>query len=137
MDEFNLSARSHFDFSGLGELKARAQNKDKKVAKEVGSQFEALFVQMMLKSMREAAAPLKSGLLDSSASNTFEEMYHGELSQEIAKRSSLGIGDWILKSMRKNPMNDEQDTIQTPQRSSKKYEEIGLSELKDEQKLRL
>ena len=100
MEDLKLSARSHFDFSGLGELKARAHNKDKKVAREVGSQFEALFVQMMLKSMRDAATPLKSGLLDSSATDTFEEMYHGELSQEIAKRSSLGIGNWILKNMR-------------------------------------
>tara|TARA_Y100001936_G_scaffold166131_1_gene162305 strand:- start:539 stop:952 length:414 start_codon:yes stop_codon:yes gene_type:complete len=102
MDDLKFSARSHYDFIGLGELKARADNEDIKAAKEVGSQFEALFVQMMLKSMRDAAAPLKSGLLDSSATNTFEEMYHGELSQEIAKRSSLGIGDWILENMRRN-----------------------------------
>ena len=102
MDDLKFSARSHYDFIGLGELKARADNEDIKAAKEVGSQFEALFVQMMLKSMRDAAAPLKSGLLDSSATDTFEEMYHGELSQEIAKRSSLGIGDWILENMRRN-----------------------------------
>ena len=102
MDDLKFSARSHYDFIGLGELKARADNEDIKAAKEVGSQFEALFVQMMLKSMRAAAAPLKSGLLDSSATDTFEEMYHGELSQEIAKRSSLGIADWILESMRRN-----------------------------------
>ena len=102
MDDLKFSARSHYDFIGLGELKARVDNEDIKAAKEVGSQFEALSVQMMLKSMREAAAPLKSGLLDSSATDTFEEMYHGELSQEIAKRSSLGIGDWILENMRRN-----------------------------------
>ena len=102
MDDLKFSARSHYDFIGLGELKARADNEDIKAAKEVGSQFEALFVQMMLKSMRDAADPLKSGLLDSSATDTFEEMYHGELSQEIAKRSSLGIGDWILENMRRN-----------------------------------
>ena len=102
MDDLKFSARSHYDFIGLGELKARADNADVKAAKEVGSQFEALFVQMMLKSMRDAAAPLKSGLLDSSATDTFEEMYHGELSQEIAKRSSLGIADWILENMRRN-----------------------------------
>ena len=102
MDDLKFSARSHYDFIGLGELKARADNADIKAAKEVGSQFEALFVQMMLKSMRDAAAPLKSGLLDSSTTDTFEEMYHGELSQEIAKRSSLGIGDWILENMRRN-----------------------------------
>jgi len=109
MDGLKFSARSHYDFIGLGELKARADNEGIKAAKEVGSQFEALFVQMMLKSMRDAAAPLKSGLLDSSATDTFEEMYHGELSQEIAKRSSLGIGDWILKNMRRNSAVSESE----------------------------
>ncbi len=123
MEEFKLSARSHFDFSGLGELKARAQNKDGKVASEVGSQFEALFVQMMLKSMREAAVPLKSGLLDSSATDTFEEMYHGELSQEIAKRSSLGIADWILSSIQNNSSEGKNASYKNLTASAKSYQE--------------
>ncbi len=134
MDKFNLSARSHFDFSGLGELKARAQNKDEKVATEVGSQFEALFVQMMLKSMREAAVPLKSGLLDSSVTDTFEEMYHGELSQEIAKRNSLGIGEWILSSIQNNSSVDKSTSGKNSQISAKSYgatEETNLATKKE------
>ena len=122
MDGLKFSARSHYDFIGLGELKARADNEGIKAAKEVGSQFEALFVQMMLKSMRDAAAPLKSGLLDSSATDTFEEMYHGELSQEIAKRSSLGIGDWILKNMRRNSAVSESEVKNVKAEEKNSYE---------------
>tara|TARA_Y100001936_G_scaffold165962_1_gene162112 strand:+ start:33 stop:446 length:414 start_codon:yes stop_codon:yes gene_type:complete len=122
MDDLKFSARSHYDFIGLGELKARADNEDMKAAKEVGSQFEALFVQMMLKSMRDAAAPLKSGLLDSSATNTFEEMYHGELSQAIAKRSSLGIGDWILENMRRNSGTLESELKNIKAENKNRYE---------------
>ena len=125
MDNLKLSARSHFDFTGLGELRARADNEDKEVAKEVGSQFEALFVQMMLKSMRDAAAPLKSGLLDSSATDTFEEMYHGELSQAIAKRSSLGIGNWILKNMRSDSSNSDSEIAKANVTEKESYENIG------------
>ena len=122
MDDLKFSARSHYDFIGLGELKARADNEGIKAAKEVGSQFEALFVQMMLKSMRDAAAPLKSGLLDSSATNTFEEMYHGELSQAIAKRSSLGIGDWILENMRRNSGTLESELKNIKAENKNRYE---------------
>ena len=124
MDDLKFLTRSHYDFIGLGELKARADNEDIKAAKEVGSQFEALFVQMMLKSMRDAAAPLKSGLLDSSATDTFEEMYHGELSQEIAKRSSLGIGDWILENMRKNRSRPESEVKRTKAEEKISYENL-------------
>ena len=53
MDDLKFSARSHYDFVGLGELKVRADNADIKAAKEVGSQFEALFVQMMLNRKRK------------------------------------------------------------------------------------
>ena len=125
MDDLKFSARSHYDFIGLGELKARADNADTKAAKEVGSQFEALFVQMMLKSMRDAAAPLKSGLLDSSATDTFEEMYHGELSQEIAKRSSLGIGDWILESMGRNSSQLEAEVKKMRAEEKNSYEKLN------------
>ena len=114
MDDLKFSARSHYDFIGLGELKARADNADIKAAKEVGSQFEALFVQMMLKSMRDAAAPLKSGLLDSSTTDTFEEMYHGELAQEISRNGPLGIGEWLIQRLQ------DQGHIQSNKSSDKK-----------------
>lgn len=62
-----LSSQSHHDFAGLTELRARAKNKDETAVKEVGQKFEALFIQMMLKSFREASKPLKSDLMGSSA----------------------------------------------------------------------
>ena len=91
MEDFKLASRHYHDFSGLGELRARAQKDDPKAAREVGEQFEALFIQMILKSAREATETMKSGLMGSSAQDTFEEMYHKELSQEIAKRGVLAL----------------------------------------------
>ena len=49
------SARSYLDFSGLGELRGKAQQHDDAALKETAQHFEALFIQMMLKSMRDAA----------------------------------------------------------------------------------
>jgi flagellar protein FlgJ len=61
----------------------------------VGRQFEAMFVQMVFKSMREANAPLKSDLMGSSAVDTFEQMYHEELSQVMSQKGVFGLGDWL------------------------------------------
>jgi flagellar protein FlgJ len=95
MSEISLSAKSHLDFAGLGNLKARAKRQDAGAAQEVGQQFEAMFIQMMFKSMREANAPLKSDLMGSSSQDTFEQMYHEELSQVMAQNGAFGMGKWI------------------------------------------
>ena len=101
MKEFKLASSNYHDFSGLGELRARAQRDDPKAAQEVGQKFEALFIQMVLKSAREATETMKSGLMGSSAQDTFEEMYHKELSQEIARRGVFGVADWITENIEK------------------------------------
>ncbi|MDA8781616.1 rod-binding protein [Porticoccaceae bacterium] len=95
MTDLNLSAKSYLDFAGLGELRTRAKANDQGAAQEVGRQFEAMFVQMVFKSMREANAPLKNDLMGSSSVDTFEQMYHQELSQVMAQRGVFGLGDWI------------------------------------------
>jgi len=99
INEAKIHAQSNLDFDGLAELKAKASRDDIETAKEVGNQFEAMFVQMMLKSMRDASEPLKSKLFDTKHLDTFEEMYHGELAQKISKTGSLGIGQWLVKRL--------------------------------------
>ena len=95
MQDFSLSAKSYLDFAGLGNLKARAKRDEAEAAQEVGQQFEAMFLQMIFKTMREANAPLKSELMDSSNLDTFEQMYHEELSQVMAQKGTFGMGKWL------------------------------------------
>ena len=99
INESKLYAQSNLDFDGLAQLKAKANRDSIESAREVGNQFEAMFVQMMLKSMREASEPLKSKLFDTKHIDTFEEMYHGELAQEISKKGPLGIGKWLIERL--------------------------------------
>lgn len=100
MQDIALSAKSHLDFSGLGELKARAKRNDADAAQEVGQQFEAMFLQMIFKTMREANAPLKSDLMESSSLDTFEQMYHEELSQVMAQQGTFGMGKWLTEQVK-------------------------------------
>ena len=90
---------SYNDFQGLAKLRAKAQKDEMSAAREVGQQFEAFFIQMMLKSMREAGEELKSGLWDSSAGDTYEEMFDAELSSSLAKSQGIGITDWLVEQI--------------------------------------
>ncbi len=95
------TTRSYLDFEGLGRLRGQAATGDaeKKAAaeKETAQHFEAMFIQMMMKSMREATE--KEGLFSSDAEQTFQDMMDRELSTSMAQRSAFGIGDMILKSI--------------------------------------
>jgi flagellar protein FlgJ len=93
------SAKSYNDFSALGELRGKAQRNDAGAARESAEQFEALFIQMMLKSMREASSAMKSDLLQNDAQETFEGMYDKEISLQMAKRNALGFSDVVMKNL--------------------------------------
>ena len=87
MQDIQMSAKTHLDFAGLGELKARARLDQKDAAQEVGRQFEAMFIQMIFKSMRQANEPLKGDLMQSSGGDSFEQMYHHLLRHYLCRFS--------------------------------------------------
>jgi Rod binding domain-containing protein len=94
------TARSYLDFSGLGELRGQAQNNQDKALKESAQQFEGLFIQMMMKSMREASNPMKDEDNESSARETFENMFDKEVSLQMAKRGAMGVADFMAKAVK-------------------------------------
>lgn len=67
---------------------------------KAGDQFEAIFTQMMLKSMR--SAHLADDIFSSKAIDTFRDMQDQKVAQLMASRHPLGIGkaltDFLAKS---------------------------------------
>lgn len=55
-----------------------------------GKRFEAIFVGMMVKSMR--STKLSEGLFDSKAGEQFRDMQDDKLAQSMAAHAPLGIG---------------------------------------------
>jgi Rod binding domain-containing protein len=96
----NSTAKSYLDFSGLGELRGQAQQNQDKALKESAQQFEGLFIQMMMKSMREASATMKDEENQSNGMDTFENMFDKEISVQMAKRSALGVADYMSKAVK-------------------------------------
>ena len=99
MQDISVTTKSHLDFAGLSDLKVRAKQDQAGSAQEVGRQFEAMFVNMVFKSVREANVPMKSELMSSSSLDTFEQMYHQELSQVMAQKGLFGLGDWLAEQV--------------------------------------
>lgn len=57
---------------------------------KAGQQFEAIFINMMLKSMRQAS--LGKGLFDNKASQQFRDMQDAKLAENMAAHTPIGIG---------------------------------------------
>lgn len=84
------------DSRSLDALKREAQRDPQAAVKQAARQFEALFMQMVLKSMRDAMP--KSGMFDSPA----HDMYTGMLDQQMATKmaaSGTGLADVIARQL--------------------------------------
>jgi Rod binding domain-containing protein len=105
------AARSYTDFTGLGELRGKAQKDQNSALRESAQQFEGLFIQMMLKSMREANEPMKDDENKSQALDTFEGMFDKEVSLQMSKRGALGVADFMERAVKQQqapaPSTDE------------------------------
>ena len=60
-------------------------------------EFEALFIQMMLKSMRSAS--FGRGAMDSSQSELYRDLYDQEVSLQMAGSSGFGIAEMLMRQL--------------------------------------
>jgi len=82
------------DFQGLAQLRHDASVPSQETAREAARQFEALFVQMMLKSMRDANA-----VLGESQDSNWQEMFDQQIAMEMTRGRGLGIADMMSRQL--------------------------------------
>jgi flagellar protein FlgJ len=92
-----------YDVQGFQKLKTTAMKDPNQGVKAAAKQFEALFLNQMLKSMRAASAVQKSDLVDSSTTDFYTEMLDTQLAQNMAGRG-LGLAQRIEAQMRARGM---------------------------------
>lgn len=97
---------AYHDFAGLTELKQGARADDPEALKEAARQFEALFVQMILKSAREADEIIggEESLLRSKEMSFFQGMLDEQFSLAITQSGSgagLGLAEVLVKQLSK------------------------------------
>lgn len=87
-----------FDGSNLAAIKRLTRQNDPAAIKSAAQQFEALFVQMMLKSMRDATP--KDEAMGSDQQRMYESLLDQQLSQVMASRGGgTGLAAMIEKQM--------------------------------------
>lgn len=92
------------NFSGLTQLKKEAREQSPEAIKEVAKQFETLFVQMMLKSMRDTVP--ENELFGSNAERMYQDMYDKQLSSSIANSRGIGLANIIERQLGGKPADD-------------------------------
>ncbi|WP_050476024.1 flagellar assembly peptidoglycan hydrolase FlgJ [Herbaspirillum rhizosphaerae] len=84
------------DANSLNSLKSSAAAQSPESLKGAAKQFEALFLNMMLKSMRDATP--QDGMFDSQQTKMFTSMLDQQLSQNMAQRG-VGLADMLVRQL--------------------------------------
>jgi len=94
------TSRIYTDFQGLSDLRRAAKNDSGQALDEVAKQFEAIFIQMMLKSMREAN--LAEGIFDSDQSEMYMGMFDQQISLDLSSKGAFGIAEMLVQQLANN-----------------------------------
>lgn len=90
------------DFSHFDDLRSGAVRNDPAVLREVAGQFEALFLQTMLKNMREAS--LGEPLLGNSDQyEMYQDMMDQQLSVEMSSGKGIGLAEMLVRQLGGEP----------------------------------
>lgn len=93
----DISSRLALDAQSLGQLRLQAKTDPVAGARPAAQQFEALFLGMMLKSMRDATP--QDGLFDDSTTQLYTSMLDSQLAQTLSKGRGIGLADMMLRQM--------------------------------------
>lgn len=110
----NTLASVYTDFQGLNGLRAAAHAHRPAAKVEAAKQFEALFIDMMLKAMREATP--KNSLFGSSQQRLYQGLYDHQLALNMAQGQGVGgllpMIEKALGASRANPATTPAATAQ-------------------------
>ena len=88
------------DTHNLDSLRKRALNNDETALKEVAKQFESLFTNMLMKSMRAANAAFEA---DSPMNNNYTQFYRDmqdkQMAADMSQSGSMGLADVIVRQL--------------------------------------
>ncbi|MBC8653961.1 flagellar assembly peptidoglycan hydrolase FlgJ, partial [Providencia vermicola] len=96
MSDMQLLQGAAFDLQSLGQLKGELNKNPEQGLRQVTQQLEATFVQMMLKSMRDALP--QDGLFSSDQTRMLTSMYDQQIAQDLSQKG-LGFGEMMYQQL--------------------------------------
>jgi len=87
------------DFQGLASLRHEAKTQDPAALKEAAKQFESLFTQMLLKSMREANRSFGDSMFGGEQGEMYQDMFDDQMAVQLAQGKGLGLADMLIRQL--------------------------------------
>lgn len=112
------------DPHNLDALRQQLRNQPDQGNTEVGRQFEALFIQIMLKNMRGAA--LAPGVMDSDQSRLYQDLFDTQMSSQLSQGEGLGIGRTIARQLDPPPSEPALEPA-PPQHANRIFQNLTLN----------
>lgn len=99
-NQLELTRNVH-SFQGIDKLRQSAQKGDDSALKETAEQFEAIFIRMMLKSMRSAQDALadENSPFNSQQVKFYRDMHDQQLATNLAGNGNLGLAELIVRQL--------------------------------------
>ncbi|MDZ7584419.1 MAG: flagellar assembly peptidoglycan hydrolase FlgJ [Thiobacillus sp.] len=92
----DLSSKFALDVQGLNQLRLDAKQSSPESLKQAAQQFEAVFMNMLMKSMREATP--QDGMFDSEQTRMYTSMLDQQLTQRMASRG-IGLAEVMVRQL--------------------------------------
>ncbi|NQZ22265.1 MAG: flagellar assembly peptidoglycan hydrolase FlgJ [Colwellia sp.] len=98
------NSQNFLDINGLNSIRQQSKETDKAskdaALQNAAKQFEAIFMQMLLKSMRKAQEVLESDSpFNSESTKFYRDMHDQQMSLELSSNGSLGLSDLIIRQL--------------------------------------
>ncbi|KXO14099.1 Flagellar protein FlgJ [Moritella sp. JT01] len=94
------------DTHNLDSLRKRALNNDETALKEVAKQFESLFTNMLMKSMRDANAAFETeSPMNNNYTQFYRDMQDKQMAADMSQSGSMGLADVIVRQLSNNGGN--------------------------------
>ena len=119
------SSGSYLDFNALAQLKGDAARDPSKAVRKTAEQFEAYFIQQMMKTMRDSIE--KSDLVEGGNMEMYQDLMDKEVSLSMAKRGGLGLADMMERQMNQAQAMSTQDALRQRQPMSQSAPAMPLN----------
>lgn len=96
----NSPGLSYTDLNAMAQMKSGSKADSPENLRRVAGQFESLFLNVMVKSMRDANQAFAEGNpLNTPQTRFYQDMYDSQLAVHLAEQQGLGIADVMLRQL--------------------------------------
>ena len=88
---------NYTDFSDINTMRAQARVDPKSSLQQVAKQFEGIFIQMMMKSMRDAS--MGDAIFDSDQSKLYRDMFDKQIALDMANSKGIGLAQSLVRQL--------------------------------------